>query len=138
MFLVFALSAAFFSQAAGPAASLGSQTTPLGSFLQAADRNDFDSMETLMTPTVAFRTGAKITSADFIKRISNCYLRRVYKNDLNGSVLAAWMCDEGQGKSRVVIGDLAQTAQGKIVLTVAREDRNNIPAPTRKGSAFAE
>jgi len=117
-----------------PLAMAQSAPTPLGKFLQAADINDFAGMAAAMAPTVQTDAGGTMTSAEFIRKVSNCYLRRIYRNQ---GLLAGWMCDEGQGKSRVVFAALAD-AGDRVKLTAARELRNDQPAPPRAGSAFAE
>jgi hypothetical protein len=105
-------------------------------FLTAADSNDFATMMALGTDSVN-DGGRKISFAEFLKKIEPCYLRRVYKNDNNGDVLAAWMCAESEEASRVVMGALSSSAD-RITVSVLREDRNKRPAPPRTGSAFAE
>ncbi|MDH7970584.1 hypothetical protein QH494_00150 [Sphingomonas sp. AR_OL41] len=77
-----------------------------------------------------------ISGQDFLKKIAPCYLRRVYKNDQSGELLATWMCAEGQSKSRVVIAKVAEATAG-VALTVELEQRNARPAPARVESAFA-
>lgn len=120
--VVAALSGALILAAAGgqPAAE-----NPIATFLDAADVNDFAAMQTVMG-----RDGPK-----FLKKISNCYLRRVYQSP--EGVIAAWMCSEGPNRSRVVIGHIGLTRGEKVTVVVGREDINNRPAPERAGSAFA-
>ncbi len=91
-----------------------------------------------MSPDTISSEGERIPAAKFIKRISNCYLRRVYNNDQSGEVIAAWMCAEGPSKSRVVLGSLARTKEDRVLVQVMREQRNNVSAPERQGSAFAK
>lgn len=100
-------------------------SNPVEAFLRAADVNDFAAMEAAMD-----RGGSK-----FLKKINNCYLRRVYQSPQG--VIAAWMCSEGPDRSRVVIGNVGLTAGSKVSVVVGREDVNNRPAPERAGSAFA-
>ena len=110
--------------------------TPAGKFLQAADTNDFKTMAALMARTVPTSTGGTITSAEFIRKLSNCYLRRIYPVDKAEAIMAGWMCDEGQGKSRVMIAKVADGG-GLAQVTDARELRSDQPAPPARGSAFA-
>ena len=98
---------------------------PIQKFLHAADKNDFATMTTLL--------GEKQSS--FVDRIANCYLRRVYQNDENGEVIGAWMCSEGDTKSRVVLGKITQGSD-MVIVEVVREERNERPAPPRTSSAF--
>ena len=109
--------------------------TALGRFLQAADVNDVAAMKANMTENVVAFGGKSVTASAFLDSLSNCYLRRAYKNDINHTILAAWMCDEGAGKSRVVIADVRLDGQLTKV-SVMREDHNDRPAPPRDGSAF--
>jgi hypothetical protein len=104
-------------------------------FLMAADNNDFTKMATLVSKVVDM--GRTISFAQFMKKIEPCYLRRVYRNDQSKEVTAAWMCAEGEAKSRVVLAQLASMGDS-VVVSVVREDRNRIAAPPKKGSAFAE
>jgi hypothetical protein len=119
--------------AAPPAAS---EPNPVRTFLQAADRNDFTAMQTQMDPHVSWM-GSAISPAAFVKRIGNCYLRRVYSNNASHELIAAWMCAEGAEDSRVVLANLAAKDSDGVVIEVVREDRNHRPAPARAGSAFA-
>jgi hypothetical protein len=112
------------------------QNAPMQSFLTSADQNDFVTMQSVMDPNVMW-TGARISPHKFAEKISNCYLRRVYSQNQTGEILAAWMCAEGKEKSRVVIANVAQK-NGRVSVSVVREDRNNRPAPARSGSAFAD
>ena len=73
----------------------------------------------------------------FMESIKNCYLWRIYKNNISHELLAAWMCNEGDNKSRVVLGSLVQNKDKLVVVAIVREDRNNIAAPPRNGSALA-
>lgn len=119
------------------------QDTPpdhaLGDFLQAADRNDFAAMKALLAEDLRWTDNEKITPDIFIERIGNCYLRRAYDREgPPADLIAAWMCDEGQGKSRVVLGSIAENTEGRILLAVGLEQKNDRPAPPRTGSAFAE
>jgi hypothetical protein len=121
-------------QAAAPAAS---GSNPIRAFLQAADRNDFTAMQAAMGPHTSWM-GSAISPADFLKRIGNCYLRRVYAADVNHRIIAVWMCTEGAEDSRVVLANLATDDANRIIVQVVREDRNHRPAPARTGSAFAD
>jgi len=98
---------------------------PVETFLRAADVNDFAAMEAVMDRG----------SSDFIKKINNCYLRRVYSTPQG--IFAAWMCSEGPDRSRVLIANVGLTAGNKVEVVVGREDVTNRPAPERAGSAFA-
>lgn len=101
--------------------------TPIQTFFHAADVNDFTAMTTVMD-----RSGPS-----FIRKVSSCYLRRVY-TDGAGHVLATWMCAEGQNRSRVVIANVTPTRSGKVAVAVQMERTNELPAPERMGSAFAD
>jgi hypothetical protein len=105
--------------------------------MRAADSNDFSGMRAILPERIDQFSRGSISRDDFIHKIETCYLRRVYSTPEQGRLLAAWMCDEGKGKSRVVNADVWQ-ADGKVQLMLSREDRNNRPAPARTGSAFAE
>jgi hypothetical protein len=112
------------------AASTAAQPGPLpggalGPFLQAADRNNFSVMQSLMV-----RGGPA-----FVQRIRGCYLRAVYRSKTNGEIVGAWMCAEGPNASRVLLGDL-KARGGKVLVTVTHEERNQRPAPPRNKSAF--
>ena len=111
---------------------------PVVAFLAAADVNDFDAMQALMASDPRWTGNEQITPASFVERISNCYLRRVYSDAVLDELMASWMCDEGRGRSRVVIGAVAHNADGQVMVAILREDRNNRPAPARDGSAFAD
>ena len=100
---------------------------PAAAFLHAADVNDFKAMDALLDRG----------SAGFLKTISNCYLRRVYADDLNHEVIAAWMCAEGPNRSRVVLATVALTRGDKVSVTVQQSATHDRPAPERAGSAFA-
>jgi hypothetical protein len=116
--------------------ALPSQSNPVGAFLQAADQNQFASMEALIGG-VTTRDGRRLSAADFIAKVRPCYLRRVYKNNAKPEILAAWMCDEGQNRSRVMIVNVAEQA-GRVQLQVQLEQSNDRPAPARAGSAFTD
>lgn len=122
--LLTALSSVFVLTAAEvpPQASVN----PVAIFLHAADVNDFAAMEAIMD-----RGGSK-----FLKKVSNCYLRRVYQSP--EGITAAWICSEGPTRSRVVIGRVGLTAENRVSVVVDREDVNERPAPERAGSAFAD
>ncbi len=120
-----------------PPAMAQTAPTPAGKFLQAADVNDFKTMTALMARTVPTSSGGTMTSAAFIRKLSNCYLRRIYPVDKAEAIMAGWMCDEGQGKSRIVIAKVAD-GDGLAQVTDTRELRADRPAPPRAGSAFAE
>ncbi len=124
--------------AKAPAQDADTHPNPVATFLQAADKNDFSSMQAVMAKNALLPSAKKIPATEFIKRINGCYLRRVYKNGDDGRVIAGWMCSEGAAKSRVLLGDVAMTEDKKVIVLVVREDRNNRPAPERKGSAFAD
>ena len=100
---------------------------PVAAFLRAADVNDFESMKSAIDPG----------SANFLRKIGNCYLRRVYSNTQSHELIAAWMCSEGQGRSRVVIANIAAVSASKVSVSVQLDQVNNRPAPERAGSAFA-
>ena len=110
------------------AAEVPAQATmnPVAIWLRAADVNDFAAMEAIMDRG----------SSNFLNKVSNCYLRRVYQGP--EGVTAAWMCSEGPTRSRVVIGRVRLTAQNRVSVAVDREDVNERPAPERAGSAFAD
>jgi hypothetical protein len=99
---------------------------PVADFLRAADVNDFAAMEAVMDGG----------GPSFLARVSNCYLRRVYQTP--DGITAAWMCNEGPARSRVVMGRLGVTAGNTVSVTVVREEVNERPAPDRAGSAFAD
>jgi hypothetical protein len=111
--------------------------SPVTQFLRAADNNDFPAMRAAMAEKVPQMSGRAISREEFLKKIESCYLRRVYASSDDGRVIAAWMCSEGEEKSRVVLAQV-QLVDGQIQVSLAREDRNNRPAPPRLGSAFAE
>jgi hypothetical protein len=120
-----ALSAALLMHVADAPAP--APANPISAFFNAADMNDFAAMKALMA--------AK--DAGFLKLISNCYLRRVYADNQTHQLIAAWMCDEGQNRSRVLLADVAQTPDGKVAVSVRMNTTNDRPAPPRTGSAFA-
>jgi len=101
--------------------------SPVAAFLHAADVNDFAAM------------GAVIDqgSSDFLKTIGNCYLRRVYSNAQAHQLIAAWMCSEGPGRSRVVLANIVAGPGNKVSVSVLQNNVNDRPAPERTGSAFA-
>lgn len=101
-------------------------SNPVATFLRAADVNDFAAMQAVMDRG----------SSDFLNKVSNCYLRRVYESP--EEVMAAWMCSEGPTRSRVVIGRVRLTAQNRVAVAVDREEVNERPAPERARSAFAD
>ena len=113
-------------------------TNPIEQFLEATDNNDFDAMRALLADDLRWVGNKKINPDIFLERIGNCYLRRVYGDNIQKSLIAAWMCGEGKGKSRVVLGNLGASKKGKVLVGVTLEQRNDIPAPPRTGSAFAE
>lgn len=100
---------------------------PVADYLHAADVNDFSTMGAMMD-----RGGAA-----FLKEISNCYLRRVYSDNIAHEIMAVWMCAEGPTRSRVVVANVALGRGGKIAVSVGRDSINDRPAPERTGSAFA-
>ena len=110
---------------------------PVAAFLRAADNNDFSIMRTLLPEKIPQESGGEISQDDFIHKIESCYLRRVYSTPEQGRLIAAWMCAEGKGKSRVVNADVWQSG-GLVQVNLYRESRNDRPAPARNGSAFAE
>ena len=135
--IVFSLVAA--TLAAPPLAAQDKEpANPVQQFLKAADANDVDAMRGLLADDLRWVGNKKITPDKFLQRISNCYLRRVYRDELEKRLIAAWMCDEGKGKSRVVLGQLAYNKDGKVLVGVIFEQRNKVPAPPRTGSAFGE
>jgi hypothetical protein len=97
-------------------------------FLHAADANDFTAMAALMDRG----------SAGFVKHLSKCYLRRVYKNKETQELIAAWMCSEGQDRSRVILANIVPAPGNKVSIVVLQDRVNDIPAPARTGSAFAD
>jgi hypothetical protein len=99
---------------------------PVATFLRAADQNDVPAMEAVLD-----RSGS-----NFLGKISNCYLRRVYQSP--EGITAAWMCAEGPARSRVVIARVGLTSANRVAVAVVREDVNDRPAPERAGSAFAD
>jgi hypothetical protein len=99
---------------------------PAVAFLRAADVNDFRAMDAALDPG----------SAGFLKIINNCYLRRVFSDDLKHEVIAAWMCAEGPNRSRVVLATVALTQGDKVVVSVQQNTTHDRPAPERAGSAF--
>ena len=114
---------------ATPALSQAKEESPVYRFLKAADEGRTNDLAPLLS-----KSG--MTAAEFTAKTSNCYLRRVYGAP-GGAILAAWMCDEGAGKSRVFIADVANADDG-VRVTLAREVKNDIAAPARQGSALAE
>jgi hypothetical protein len=120
-----------------PNAVDASSENPLSDFLKAADNNEFTQMQSLLDSKLMLANGGKINPAQFIDKVSKCYLRRVYADDIAKRLIAAWMCDEGAGKSRVVIATLG-TNDGKVQVRIDREDRNDRPAPPRIGSALGD
>jgi hypothetical protein len=129
-------------QIAEPTAVPGSapsmKSNVVSDFLHAADRNDFPTMRALLASDDVARQNKALTAENLVKKVSDCYLRRVYGNNETGEVIAAWMCAEGPNKSRVLIADVGRTTDNKILVIVGREDRNQRPAPARTGSAFAD
>ena len=119
--LVFALSMA--AQESSPPAE-----NPVSAFLHAADINDTAAMEAVLHRK----------SAGFLKQIKGCYLRRVYSDAVFGRLLAAWMCDLGPDRSRVVIANIGLLSDGRVSVIVERDTTNKRPAPERTGSAFAK
>ena len=101
--------------------------SPVASFLKAADENDQSGI------TMLLGKNAK----SFLKKIDSCYLRRVYGNSTTGEILAAWMCAEGDTRSRVLMANVAAKGDG-VVVQVVSEQTNARPAPPRTGSALAE
>lgn len=121
------------------AAEEGTKASPLGNFLMAADRNDFPAMKGLLAGDLRWIDNEKITPEIFLERIGNCYLRRVYEHEgTPPDLIAAWMCDEGSGKSRVVVGSIAQSTDGTVLVAVSANQTSDRPAPARTGSAFAD
>lgn len=112
---------------AGAEAPPDPASNPIAAFLHAADVNDVPAMQALLDRG----------SASFLKRIGNCYLRRVYANESQHELIAAWMCAEGANRSRVLLADLALTKAGKVEVAVQSDNTNNRPAPERTGSALA-
>ena len=119
---------------AAPAAA--QESNPLQLFLTAADENDFDAMRSVMAPKALERGRGEISLDRFFDKIEDCYLRRVYSTP-DGGIAAAWMCAEGDERSRVVMGEIYQTEDG-VQVGVSLEQRNPRPAPPRTGSAFGE
>ena len=101
---------------------------PVATFLRAADVNDFAAMETVLDQS----------SADFLKQIRNCYLRRVYTIEQPHELIAAWMCSEGPNRSRVILADIVAASGNKVSVKVVQDTTNDRPAPERDGSAFAK
>ena len=131
----FILGGLLFSSPAVAAQQNGPQSAPLSpvaQFLVSADENDFSKLEAL-----AIRDNGSLSPKELISKISNCYLRRVYKSGNSGEVLAAWMCAEGNTKSRVLIGSV-RAVNDRVAVDLGRETRNNIPAPPRNGSALSD
>lgn len=106
-------------------------------FLGAADENDFPTMRSVMTPKALEEGRGEISLDRFFEKIEGCYLRRVYSTPDQGRLLAAWMCAEGDKRSRVVTGDIWSTEDG-VQVGISMEQRNNRPAPERTGSAFGD
>lgn len=113
----------------------GPAPSALSLFLRAADAADTEAMLAQLAPEHSWMA-SRVSAPRFLERLNNCYLRRVYRNENANSIIAAWMCEESRNRSRVVLADLAMDAEGKVVASVVREDRNDIPAPARQGSAF--
>ena len=104
--------------------------TPVKDFLLAADKGDTEAMAAAMDP----KRG--ISSKKLLRKLEGCYLRRAYGGP-SAQMIAAWMCDEGKNKSRVVLLDVSKTPDGALV-EIASERKTDIPAPPRTGSAFGE
>ena len=120
--LMVAISGMFLLGAATEATNTA--PSPIDTFLQAADVNDFSSMQTMMDQK----------AADFLKKINSCYLRRVYQNP---ETTAAWMCHEGAEGSRLIIANIGLTKANKITIVSQQEIVSDRFAPPRKVSAFA-
>ena len=101
-----------------------SQMNPVAAFLTAADNGDEPAMLALLGTT------------SLPEVLKGCYLRRVYRLQTDNSVIAAWMCAEGEKASRVVVADIVLD-RDKVKLAGVRETRNPIPAPPRTGPALA-
>lgn len=129
---VIAVAFALMALPAGPVAA--QETTPLQTFLNAADVNDFATMRSVMSENALESGRGEISLDRFFSKIDGCYLRRAYSSPESG-ILLAWMCAEGQNRSRVVIGDLS-SVDGRIQVSISMEQTNQRPAPERTGSAF--
>lgn len=123
---------AFLVMAAVGGDAQATEPSPTVQFLRAADVNDF----AVMAKLVQDRDGG-ISGEALTKKVSNCYLRRVYANNEQNEIIAAWMCAEGKNKSRVVLGSV-KDGLDFVTVKIELENRNNRPAPPRNGSAFAE
>jgi hypothetical protein len=112
----------------GADASPGPAPNPVITFLHAADVNDIAGMKAVLDPG----------SLGILQRISGCYLRRVYANEQQHEMIAAWMCPAGPNRSRVVLADIGLSQDNKVIVSVQMDQTNNRPAPERTGSAFAD
>ena len=107
-----------------------SETNQVAEFLRAADNGENAKMISLMSDSQG------VSGKKLLRKIENCYLRRVYGTPDKG-IVAAWMCPEGEKKSRVIMADIGLASDG-VAVQIAMERRNNRPAPARTGSALAE
>jgi hypothetical protein len=112
----------------GADASSGPAPDPVTTFLRAADVNDVAGMQAVLDRG----------SSDFLRKISGCYLRRVYANGQAHEMTAAWMCPEGADRSRVVLAGIGLSQDSKVIVSVQMDQTNNRPAPERTGSAFGD
>ena len=101
---------------------------PIQAFLHAADVNDFAAMAAVLDRG----------SSGFLKKISNCYLRRVYSSEQKHELIAAWMCSEGPSRSRVLLADINAVSGNRVSVSIQQNNVNERPAPERTGSAFAD
>jgi len=119
---------AFLLSFCAPAIAHG--TGPVQGFLQAADKDDKVKMASLID-------GSKgLASKAFFKKLEGCYLRRLYETPDIG-IAAAWMCVEDNGKSRVLIAQIATSGE-QVSVNIVSEQTNNRPAPPRSGPVFLE
>jgi hypothetical protein len=111
-----------------PIAAAQQTESVVSRFLNAADAGDRTAMAALISKR------SSVSSKTLFKKIESCYLRRVYGN--GSEIIAAWMCDEGANRSRVLLVNVA-AGEGGVLLRIASEQTNARPAPPRTGSALA-
>lgn len=121
-----AAAAALSLAAAEAPASPGSN--PIVIFFHAADAHDVAGMQAILDRG----------SAEFIKKVDGCYLRRMYGDNATHQIMGVWMCALGANRSRVVVAHVSANAAGKVAVSIQADTTNERPAPERTGSAFAE
>jgi hypothetical protein len=99
-------------------------------FLRAADAGDFHTMAALLDPE------SPINAATILEKTKSCYVRSAFATP-EGTVVAAWMCAEPEGKSRVLMTEIGDGASGAEV-QITREYKQSLPFLPRTRSVLNE